>query len=189
MEPVAAGQPFTAVVDYAHTPDALAAALVALRPAPGGRRLVVFGCGGDRDRAKRPEMGRLAAEHADLVVVTDDNPRSEDPALIRAAVLAGAHVGRSQVVEIADRRAAIAHAVAAAQPGDVVLVAGKGHETGQEAGGRVTPFDDRVELTQAVGDWLTAVSDLSPTHRGPDMPHRGSSGEDRDAVMPEEELP
>lgn len=135
-----AGAP--AYVDYAHTPDALEAAIAALRPHARDRIIVVFGAGGDRDTGKRPEMGRAAAAHADLVIVTDDNPRGEDPAAIRAAVLAGARGAR----EIADRRAAIAAAVAEAGPGDVVLIAGKGHEQGQIVGSgadlRVLPFDD-----------------------------------------------
>jgi UDP-N-acetylmuramoyl-L-alanyl-D-glutamate--2,6-diaminopimelate ligase len=116
--------------------------------------IVVLGCGGDRDSAKRPLMGQEAARRADLLVVTDDNPRSEDPAAIRAAMLAGAFEvpdgQRGEVVEVGDRRAAIAHAVASARPGDVVVVAGKGHETGQEVAGVVHPFSDRDELTEAI---------------------------------------
>lgn len=130
-------------VDYAHTPDALAAAFAALRPHCAGRLIVVFGAGGDRDQGKRPEMGRIAADQADLGIVTDDNPRGEDPAAIRAMVLAGAP-GRLR--EVADRRAAIAAAIAEAGPQDIVLVAGKGHEQGQIMGAgadcRVLPFDD-----------------------------------------------
>jgi UDP-N-acetylmuramoyl-L-alanyl-D-glutamate--2,6-diaminopimelate ligase len=156
MEPVDAGQPFVAVVDYAHTPDAVATALAALRQATPGRLLTVLGCGGDRDAGKRPEMGRVAAEGSDVLIVTDDNPRSEDPAAIRAAVLAGAREvpaeRRAEVAEEGDRRAAIAEAVRAARPGDAVLVAGKGHETGQEAGGRVTPFDDRAVLREVLAE-------------------------------------
>jgi UDP-N-acetylmuramoyl-L-alanyl-D-glutamate--2,6-diaminopimelate ligase len=112
----------------------------------------VFGAGGDRDPGKRNSMGRTAAEWADLVVVTDDNPRSENPAAIRAAILEGATQADSdaQIVEIGDRRAAIAHAAGWARPGDVVLVAGKGHETGQTAAGVTRPFDDRVELAAAL---------------------------------------
>uniref|UniRef100_A0A832I025 UDP-N-acetylmuramoyl-L-alanyl-D-glutamate--2,6-diaminopimelate ligase n=1 Tax=Eiseniibacteriota bacterium TaxID=2212470 RepID=A0A832I025_UNCEI len=141
LERVDAGQPFTVVVDYAHTPDALARALAALREHAGGRVLLVFGCGGDRDRGKRPLMGRIAAEAADRAWVTSDNPRSEDPAAIAADVRAGDPHGRL-AVEL-DRRAAIARALGEARPGDVVLVAGKGHETTQTIGGRVLPFDDR----------------------------------------------
>ncbi|MCZ8019293.1 UDP-N-acetylmuramoyl-L-alanyl-D-glutamate--2,6-diaminopimelate ligase [Novosphingobium sp.] len=130
-------------VDYAHTPDALAAAFAALRPHCAGQLIVVFGAGGDRDQGKRPEMGRIAADQADLGIVTDDNPRGEDPAAIRAMVLAGAP-GRLR--EVADRRAAIAAAIAEAGPKDIVLVAGKGHEQGQIMGAgadcRVLPFDD-----------------------------------------------
>src|SRR5690606_17434476 len=114
-------------VDYAHTPDALAAAIAALRPHVAGRLVTVFGAGGDRDRGKRPEMGRVAAELSDLVIVTDDNPRGEDPAAIRAQVLAGA----TGAVEIGDRREAIRAAIADAGAADIVLVAGKGHEQGQ----------------------------------------------------------
>jgi UDP-N-acetylmuramoyl-L-alanyl-D-glutamate--2,6-diaminopimelate ligase len=153
MEPVDAGQPFVAVVDYAHTPDAVATALAALRGGTAGRVLTVLGAGGDRDPGKREVMGRAAAEGSDVVVVTDDNPRSEDPAAIRAAVLAGARAaGRAEVREVGDRRRAIAEAVALAGPGDAVLVAGKGHETGQEVAGRVTPFDDRTVLREALAD-------------------------------------
>jgi UDP-N-acetylmuramoyl-L-alanyl-D-glutamate--2,6-diaminopimelate ligase len=154
MEPVDAGQPFMAVVDYAHTPDAVATALDALRQTTPGRVLTVLGCGGDRDPGKRPEMGRVAAEGSDLLVVTDDNPRSEDPAAIRAAMLAGVREvpedARAEVVELGDRRAAIAEAVRRARPGDAVLIAGKGHETGQEAAGRISPFDDREVLREAL---------------------------------------
>ncbi len=129
-------------VDYAHTPDALEAAIAALRPHCSGRLIVVFGAGGDRDQGKRPEMGRVAASRADRVIVTDDNPRGEDPAAIRAQVLAGAR----SAVEIGDRRSAIAAAVAEAGRDDIVLVAGKGHEQGQIVGrgdaARVLPFDD-----------------------------------------------
>ncbi|MEO6793817.1 MAG: UDP-N-acetylmuramoyl-L-alanyl-D-glutamate--2,6-diaminopimelate ligase [Mycobacterium sp.] len=153
MEPIDRGQDFLALVDYAHKPGALQAVLQTLRQDlrdTTGRLAVVFGAGGDRDRGKRDPMGRIAAASADLVVVTDDNPREEDPADIRRAILAGAADGRAAVVEIGDRRAAIEHAVCWARPGDVVLVAGKGHETGQTAGGRTESFDDRVELAAAL---------------------------------------
>ncbi|MBS0480846.1 MAG: UDP-N-acetylmuramoyl-L-alanyl-D-glutamate--2,6-diaminopimelate ligase [Proteobacteria bacterium] len=130
-------------VDYAHTPDALEAAIAALRPHSAGRLIVVLGAGGDRDQGKRPEMGRIAAAMADVGIVTDDNPRGEDPAAIRAMVLAG---GAGKLDEVADRRAAIAAAIAGAGPQDIVLVAGKGHEQGQIIGAgegmRVLPFDD-----------------------------------------------
>ena len=130
-------------VDYAHTPDALAAAIAALRPHCSGRLIVVFGAGGDRDQGKRPGMGRVAAEQADLAIVTDDNPRGEDPAAIRAMVLAG---GGGALREVGDRRSAIAQAIGAAGRDDIVLIAGKGHEQGQIFGTgeamRVLPFDD-----------------------------------------------
>ncbi|MBC7505655.1 MAG: UDP-N-acetylmuramoyl-L-alanyl-D-glutamate--2,6-diaminopimelate ligase, partial [Sandarakinorhabdus sp.] len=125
-------------VDYAHTPDAIEAAAAALRPHTKGRLMLVFGAGGDRDQGKRPLMGAMAAQVADTVIVTDDNPRSEDPAAIRAAILAAAPDAR----EVPDRRTAIAAAISAAGADDVVLVAGKGHEQGQIVGVQVLPFDD-----------------------------------------------
>ena len=143
FERIEAGQPFTVVVDYAHKPDAVQAALESLRPLTEGRLLVVLGAGGDRDPGKRPIMGEIAARLADVVVVTDDNPRTEDPVVIRAAVLEGTRRGDAEVVEEGDRRAAIAIALSLAAPGDIVVVAGKGHETGQEVAGVVHPFDDR----------------------------------------------
>ena len=147
MERIDAGQDFLAVVDYAHKPAAVDGALRALRPLTAGRLIVVLGCGGDRDRDKRPMMGRVAAQHAEVLIVTDDNPRSEDPAAIRRAILDGAvGVAHAEVVEIGDRAEAIAAAVAQAGPGDTVLVAGKGHETGQDVAGTIHPFDDRVVL-------------------------------------------
>ncbi|MFZ1179440.1 MAG: UDP-N-acetylmuramoyl-L-alanyl-D-glutamate--2,6-diaminopimelate ligase [Mycobacterium sp.] len=151
MEEIDCGQDFLALVDYAHKPGALRAVLTALAR-PGRRLAVVFGAGGERDPGKRAPMGATAAVLADLVVVTDDNPRGEDPAAIRREILAGTAEsgGASEVVEIADRRAAIRHAVAWAGPGDVVLVAGKGHETGQRGAGQTRPFDDRVELAEAL---------------------------------------
>jgi UDP-N-acetylmuramoyl-L-alanyl-D-glutamate--2,6-diaminopimelate ligase len=127
-------------IDYAHTPDAIEAAIAALRPHVEGRLITVFGAGGDRDQGKRPEMGRVASLLSDLVIVTDDNPRSEDPARIRADVLAGALGAK----EISGRREAIAEAIAIAREGDIVLVAGKGHETGQIIGNKVFPFDDAL---------------------------------------------
>jgi UDP-N-acetylmuramoyl-L-alanyl-D-glutamate--2,6-diaminopimelate ligase len=144
MERVDTGQDFAVFVDYAHTPAALEAALDAARGAttPGGRVLVVFGCGGDRDRTKRPLMGEIAARAADRAFVTNDNPRSEDPAAIVDEIFAGVPRGAS-AERLLDRRAAIGDAVAAARPGDVVLIAGKGHEAGQIFGDRVEPFDDR----------------------------------------------
>jgi UDP-N-acetylmuramoyl-L-alanyl-D-glutamate--2,6-diaminopimelate ligase len=134
-------------VDYAHTPDALANILAALRPHATGRLVVVFGCGGDRDRGKRPLMGRIAAEAADAVIVTDDNPRSESAAAIRREVLAGTG---AHAREIADRREAIAAAVAGLGAGDVLVVAGKGHERGQIVGDKVHPFFDAEEVQKAV---------------------------------------
>ena len=125
-------------VDYAHTPDAIEAAIAALRPHVSGRLITVFGAGGDRDVGKRPEMGRVAAALSDLAIVTDDNPRSEDPATIRAAIMAGAPGLR----EIGGRREAIAAAIAEARAGDIVLLAGKGHEQGQILADRTVPFDD-----------------------------------------------
>src|SRR5215217_1950722 len=152
LEPIDRGQGFLALVDYAHKPGALRAVLETLREQAGGRIAIVFGAGGNRDPGKREPMGRVATELADLVVVTDDNPRDEDPAAIRAAIMAGATAegAISHVVEIGDRREAIDHAVAWAQPGDVVLVAGKGHETGQTIRGQTRPFDDRQELAAAL---------------------------------------
>lgn len=150
LEQVAAGQDFTVVVDYAHKPDALQAVLATLRPLTDGQVIAVVGAGGDRDTAKRPVMGEIAARMADLVVVTDDNPRTEDPAAIRAAVLEGTRGGRAEVLEIGDRRLAIREAVRRAAPGDVVLVAGKGHESGQEVDGTVHAFDDRVVAAEEI---------------------------------------
>ena len=150
LEPVDAGQPFLAVVDYAHKPDAVEAVLHSLRGRTAGRLLVVIGAGGDRDRGKRPLMGEVASRLADVLVVTDDNPRTEDPAAIRAEVLAGTVRGRAEVHEVGDRRAAIALAVSLAGEGDCVVVAGKGHETGQEIAGTLHPFDDRVALREAL---------------------------------------
>ncbi len=155
MQRIDVGQQFLAVVDYSHKPAAVAGALRALRPLTRGRLVIVLGCGGDRDRAKRPMMGEIAARDADLLIVTDDNPRSEDPAAIRQAMLAGALAvpadQRAEVREIGDRGAAIAAAVAVARPGDTVLVAGKGHEPGQEIAGVVHAFDDREVLRAALG--------------------------------------
>jgi UDP-N-acetylmuramoyl-L-alanyl-D-glutamate--2,6-diaminopimelate ligase len=143
FEPVDEGQPFTVLVDYAHTPDSLENVLRAAREITAGRVLAVFGAGGDRDRDKRPKMGRAGAEMADLAIVTSDNPRSEDPKAIVAEVLAGIDDREGVEAEV-DRRAAIALALSRAEPGDTVVIAGKGHEQGQEfEGGRKVPFDDR----------------------------------------------
>jgi UDP-N-acetylmuramoyl-L-alanyl-D-glutamate--2,6-diaminopimelate ligase len=142
------------VVDYAHKPEALEQVLSALRPFASGKLVCVFGCGGDRDRGKRPIMGEIAARMADLVIVTDDNPRSEEPASIRAAILAAAPGAR----EIGDRHEAIRHAVDLLQPGDVLVVAGKGHETGQIVGSTVLPFSDQDEVRAAIAARLSATS-------------------------------
>jgi UDP-N-acetylmuramoyl-L-alanyl-D-glutamate--2,6-diaminopimelate ligase len=155
------------VVDYAHKPDAIVAALAALRELAagrGGRVITLIGAGGDRDKGKRPLMGAAAARGSDLVIVTDDNPRTEDPAAIRAAVRAGAEQavapptdspglgsGTAKVIEVGGRRAAIDEAVRLAGPGDVIALLGKGHERGQEVNGQMLPFDDRVELAAALG--------------------------------------
>jgi UDP-N-acetylmuramoyl-L-alanyl-D-glutamate--2,6-diaminopimelate ligase len=149
FEAVDAGQPFTVLVDYAHTPDGLAQALRGARELAAGRLLVVFGAGGDRDHEKRPLMGATASELADLAVVTSDNPRSEDPDAIIQQVVAGAH-HRSKLVIEPDRAAAISTALATAEPGDVVLIAGKGHEPGQEIAGRILPFDDVEQSRKAL---------------------------------------
>jgi UDP-N-acetylmuramoyl-L-alanyl-D-glutamate--2,6-diaminopimelate ligase len=136
----------TVFVDYAHTPAAIATALKALRPHVLGRLIAIVGAGGDRDATKRPLMGQAAVENADLVIVTDDNPRSEDPATIRASVLLGAQ----EAIEVADRAEAILRGVDALGPGDALLIAGKGHETGQIVGDDVLPFDDAEQASVAV---------------------------------------
>lgn len=151
MERVEAGQPYLAVVDYAHTPLAVATLLATLRAVTAGRLVVVLGCGGDRDRGKRRLMGVAAVHGADLAVLTSDNPRSEDPVEILAQMRSGLSDGDGAYVVEPDRGAAIRLAVAVAQPGDTVVVAGKGHEQGQELGdGAVVPFDDRAVLTAAI---------------------------------------
>lgn len=139
---VAENQP-TVLVDYAHTPDALARVLMETKPMVAGKLWVVFGCGGDRDATKRPKMGAAVAQYADVAVVTDDNPRNEDPAPIRAQTIAGM-AGHDQVHDVGDRKAAIAYALTEAAPEDVVIIAGKGHESGQTVQGEVHPFDDRL---------------------------------------------
>ena len=155
-----AGQPFTVVVDYAHTPDALRQLLTAARAATEGRLTVVFGCGGDRDVEKRPLMGRVAATLAHTVVVTSDNPRHDDPSAIASQVVAGADGPATVEVEL-DRRAAIRFALASAQPGDAVLVAGKGHETTQTIGSRTVPFDDRDVVRDELASLGLAVGERS----------------------------
>ena len=154
FEPVDAGQEFAVLVDYAHTPDSLDNVLRAARQITEGRLHVVFGCGGDRDRGKRPMMGEIARRLADRVIVTSDNPRSEDPEAIIGEILAGAG---QDVEHDADRRRAIGRAIAEAAPGDVVVIAGKGHEQGQEfAGGRKIPFDDVTVAREALEGALAA---------------------------------
>ncbi|MER7456573.1 UDP-N-acetylmuramoyl-L-alanyl-D-glutamate--2,6-diaminopimelate ligase [Micromonospora sp. NPDC126480] len=152
LELVRAPGPVRGVVDYAHKTDAIVAALAALRELSAGRLICLLGAGGDRDRGKRPLMGAAAAEGADVVLVTDDNPRTEKPAEIRAEVLAGAYGAGTdaRILEVPGRRAAIAEAVRLAEPGDIVALLGKGHEQGQEVGGEVHPFDDRTELAAAL---------------------------------------
>ncbi len=150
MEPVDAGQNFLVVVDYAHTPDSILSVLQAARPLSAGRIIVVFGCGGDRDRAKRPLMGAAATANADLTIITSDNPRSEDPLRIVADIAVGAREGGGAFVTEPDRRAAIAIAVGEAEQGDVVLIAGKGHETHQVFAERTVEHDDRVAAREAI---------------------------------------
>ena len=145
VEHVDAGQDFAVLVDYAHTPEAIAAIVEETAGLAKGRVIVVVGAGGDRDREKRPLMGAAAARESSLVIVTADNPRSEDPAAIAEAVAAGARdAGSAEVVQIADRSEAIGHAIRMAAAGDAVLILGKGHEQGQEAFGKIVPFDDRA---------------------------------------------
>jgi UDP-N-acetylmuramoyl-L-alanyl-D-glutamate--2,6-diaminopimelate ligase len=158
FQAIRAGQPFSVVVDYSHTPDSLENALLAARTVTSGRVLVVFGCGGDRDRGKRPLMGEIGARLADRAFVTSDNPRSEEPLAIIAEIIAGVPASRAGVVSVdPDRRAALRLALAEARAGDTVVIAGKGHEQGQIVGDRRIPFDDRavaVELLAELrGEW------------------------------------
>ena len=157
MERIRAGQQFLVLVDYAHTPAAVERAIAAAREAVTGDVIVVLGCGGDRDREKRPLMGEVAARDADVLIITDDNPRSEPPSRIRAAIMEGARrVGsadRAVLHDEGDRRDAIVRAVRSAGPSDCVLLLGKGHEQGQEAAGVVTPFDDRLVVREALEAW------------------------------------
>ena len=154
--PAGSGQRPAVLVDYAHTPDGLENALAACRPFTRGQLICLFGCGGDRDRGKRPQMGAIAARLADRVVVTSDNPRSEDPETILADVVAGIPAGTNLRVE-PDRALAIAAAIASAGPGDLVLIAGKGHEDYQIlATGRIH-FDDREQAEQALERWSAAA--------------------------------
>jgi UDP-N-acetylmuramoyl-L-alanyl-D-glutamate--2,6-diaminopimelate ligase len=147
FEAVDEGQPFTVLVDYAHTPDSLENVLTTARELTSGRLICVFGCGGDRDREKRPIMGRIAFELADVPIVTSDNPRSEDPGAIIDEILAGID-GDAEIIQ--DRRSAIAHAIETAEPRDVVVIAGKGHEQGQQFRDRTVPFDDREVAREAL---------------------------------------
>lgn len=146
VEVVPVDAPYTVLIDYAHTPDALENILLTARDFTGGRLICLFGCGGDRDRAKRPLMGAAAGSLADVAVITSDNPRSEDPMDIIADILPGAVGQGAQVLVEADRRAAIRLALSLAEPGDVVVLAGKGHETGQEVGGKTVHLDEREEI-------------------------------------------
>ena len=176
FESVDEGQPFTVLVDYAHTPGALRTALRSARDLAGGRVVCVFGAGGDRDRAKRPLMGKVVAELADVAVVTSDNPRSEDPGAIAAEVVDGLALE----VEL-DRRLAIEHALETARDGDVVLIAGKGHETGQEIAGEKLPFDDREVARDGAaapeGPRVIAARDTAPRGaRDPRCAHRPVHG-------------
>jgi UDP-N-acetylmuramoyl-L-alanyl-D-glutamate--2,6-diaminopimelate ligase len=154
MERIRAGQEFLVLVDYAHTPDAVARAIAASRDAALGEVIVVLGCGGDRDKDKRPVMGEVAARDADVLIVTDDNPRSEPPSQIRAAIMEGARrvapADRAVLHDEGERRDAISRAVRMAGPSDCVLLLGKGHEQGQEVAGVVTPFDDRLVVREAL---------------------------------------
>jgi len=151
FELVEMGQPFTVVVDYAHTPDSLRKAIESAREICGGRVIVVFGCGGERDPGKRPKMGKIAAELADYVIITSDNPRGERPEDIAKAIEEGAREAKGAPYEtLLDRAEAIRRAIGLARPGDLVLVAGKGHETYQIIGERAIPFDDREECKRAL---------------------------------------
>jgi UDP-N-acetylmuramoyl-L-alanyl-D-glutamate--2,6-diaminopimelate ligase len=150
LERIDCGQDFVVLVDYAHTPDAVAKAVAVARECSTGKVISVLGCGGDRDAAKREPMGLHAGELSDVVIVTDDNPRSEDPALIRSAVLKGVAQTAAKAWEIADREAAILEAAKMATKGDCIIILGKGHESGQEVAGVVTPFDDREVAISAL---------------------------------------
>ncbi len=155
LERIESGQDFVALVDYAHTPDAVARAITVARTCTSGKVIAVLGCGGDRDPHKRIPMGENASKFADLVIVTDDNPRTEDPSAIRSEVMLGAGRAVAEVVEIANRLEAIHYAVKTANPGDCLIVLGKGHESGQEINGVIAPFDDRVVLAEALRASMT----------------------------------
>jgi UDP-N-acetylmuramoyl-L-alanyl-D-glutamate--2,6-diaminopimelate ligase len=169
MQLVGARGGIRGIVDYAHSPDAIERVLRAAREDARGRVIAVLGAGGDRDRGKRPLMGDIAARLADVLVITDDNPRSEDPQSIRLAIRAGAELvapaGRAELHDVGDRASAITVAVGLAESGDVVLVLGKGHEQGQEAAGVVTPFDD-ADVLRAALDARDGEDSSDPTGRG-----------------------
>lgn len=148
LENVAIKSTGTVIVDYAHTPDAVETVLTVIQDANPAKLITVIGCGGDRDALKRPLMGRVAAHLSDIVIITDDNPRSENPSAIRSSMIAGAKGMPAELIEIADRRTAISKALTLANPGDVIAILGKGHETGQEIAGEVFEFDDRVVAMQ-----------------------------------------
>jgi UDP-N-acetylmuramoyl-L-alanyl-D-glutamate--2,6-diaminopimelate ligase len=195
LERVEAGQDFTVLVDYSHKPGAVEAVLTALRQVTAGSLTIVLGCGGDRDSAKRPLMGRAAAALADSAIFTSDNPRSEDPLAILAQMLAGAaevpEADRADVIVLPDRAAAIEAAIAAAGKGDVVLIAGKGHETGQYIGTAVIPFDDREVAARALArrpgpEDATMSGGRGTAVRGGVTP-RGAAGADETAANPEDE--
>jgi UDP-N-acetylmuramoyl-L-alanyl-D-glutamate--2,6-diaminopimelate ligase len=177
LEPVEAGQPFQVLVDYAHTPDSVENVLGAARPLAGGELIVILGCGGDRDRGKRPLMGEAATRLSDLAVLTSDNPRSEDPEAIIAEIEPGARRGGGAYIVEPDRRSAIRLALEAARPSDVVVIAGKGHETGQEFAGRVVPFDDRVVAAEELGR-LGWASEGRAAHVSPAPGGRQNQGRD-----------
>ena len=155
LERIESGQDFVALVDYAHTPDAVARAIQVARTCATGKVISVLGCGGDRDPHKRAPMGENAGLYSDLVIVTDDNPRTEEPSEIRAEVLRGAQSTQAEIVEVANRLEAIHYAVKIANPGDCVIVLGKGHESGQEVNGVIAPFDDRIVLAEALRARMT----------------------------------
>ncbi len=196
--PGVSGSGVLGIVDYAHKPDAIVEVLAALRGLTrqragetagekSGRVICVIGAGGDRDTGKRPLMGAAAARGADVVLVTDDNPRTEDPAAIRADVLAGTGEGSAEVVEVGDRRAAIDRAVAMARPGDIIALLGKGHESGQEVNAEMLPFDDRVELAAALTARFGAASTESAAsaENAASTENAGSAGSAEGTERPE----
>lgn len=149
LEPVALGQDFTALVDYAHSPDAVKNVLAAAREFTSGRVIAVLGCGGDRDKSKRPLMGSALLQGSDVAIFTSDNPRNENPAEILKDMTSGITLAESSQI-ISERDLAIVYAVSQAKAGDTVLILGKGHESGQEINGATTPFDDRIQLARAI---------------------------------------